>query len=99
MRKKALVPGTVTCGAWGWTYEDSSEPHATLGYQADLTDERDAWLRLRYRRNDEPVDYKVGLVTTVPYYGGRRWWFICPLVRDDGGPRDWRVSGLMAYRR
>jgi len=27
------------------------------------------------------VDYKVRLVTTKPNYGGRRWWFICPLVR------------------
>jgi hypothetical protein len=32
------------------------------------------------------VDYKVRLVTTKPNYGGRRWWFICPLVRRDGGP-------------
>ena len=32
------------------------------------------------------MDYKVRLVTTKPNYGGRRWWFICPLVRRDGGP-------------
>jgi hypothetical protein len=32
------------------------------------------------------VDYKVRLVTTTPHYGGLRWWFICPLVRRDGGP-------------
>ena len=25
-------------------------------------------------------------MTTTPNYGGRRWWFICPLSRDDGGP-------------
>jgi hypothetical protein len=36
--------------------------------------------------NGEPVDYKVRLVTTKPHYGGLRWWFICPLVRFDGGP-------------
>ena len=26
------------------------------------------------------------LVTSTPHYGGRRWWFICPLARNDGGP-------------
>ena len=26
------------------------------------------------------------LVTTQPTYGGRRWWFLCPLARNDGGP-------------
>jgi hypothetical protein len=45
-----------------------------------------AWLRLRYRADGEAVDYKVQLVTTKPNYGGRRWWFICPIVRRDGGP-------------
>jgi hypothetical protein len=32
------------------------------------------------------MDYRVRLVTTQPTYGGRRWWFLCPLVRKDGGP-------------
>ena len=36
--------------------------------------------------NGEAVDYKVRLVTTKPNYGGHRWWFICPIVRRDGGP-------------
>jgi hypothetical protein len=33
------------------------------------------------------VDYKVRLTTTKPNYGGLRWWFLCPLVRPDGGPQ------------
>jgi len=86
VRKKALVPGVWTVGTWGWTYEGEKVPHATIGYEADLTDEGNACLRLHYRRNAEAVDYKVRVVTTVPNYGGRRWWFICPLLRDDGGP-------------
>ena len=45
-----------------------------------------AWLRLHYRADGEAVDYKVQLVTTKPNYGGHRWWFICPIVRRDGGP-------------
>jgi hypothetical protein len=32
------------------------------------------------------VDYKIRLETTRPNFGGLRWWFMCPLVRRDGGP-------------
>jgi hypothetical protein len=86
IRKRALIPGAWTRGSWGWTYDGDDRPIATIGYEADLTDQGNAWLRLHYRANEEPVDYRVRLVTTTPHYGGRRWWFICPLVRRDGGP-------------
>ncbi len=86
VRKKALVPGSWTRGSWGWTYDGYDEPHATISYEADLTDQGNSWLRLHYRASGEPVDYKVQLVTTTPNYGGLRWWFICPLVRRDSGP-------------
>jgi hypothetical protein len=86
VRKRALVPCARTSGSWGWTYDGDDKPHATIAYEADLTDPENTWLRLRYQRNGEPVDYKVRLVTTKPNYGGRRWWFICPLARRDGGP-------------
>jgi hypothetical protein len=87
IRKKALIPGARTRGSWGWTYEGEDRPHATIGYEANLTDVEDGWLRLHYRRNEQAVDYKVRLETTRPNFGGLRWWFICPLVRRDGGRR------------
>jgi hypothetical protein len=37
------------------------------------------------RRAAIPWDYRVRLATTQPTYGGRRWWFLCPLGRKDGG--------------
>lgn len=86
IRKKALIPGAWTRGSWGWTYQGEDRPHATIGYEADLTDVDNGWLRLHYRRNEQAVDYKVRLETTRPNFGGLRWWFICPLVRRDGGP-------------
>jgi hypothetical protein len=85
MRKKALVPGSWTRGSWQWSYE-GSEPHATIGYEANLTDPDAAWLRLTYTTSGNPMDYRVRLVTTQPTYGGRRWWFLGPLERQDGGP-------------
>jgi len=38
VRRKSLVPGAHTFGSWGWTHEGEDEPHATIGYEADLTD-------------------------------------------------------------
>lgn len=86
MQKKALVPGSWTRGSWGWTYDGAERPHATIGYEASLVDPAAAWLRLHYKASGEPVDYKVRLVSTRPTYGGRRWWFLCPLQRPDGEP-------------
>ena len=68
------------------SFAGRSKPHAAVGYESDLRDEGDAWLRLRYQVDGTPVDSKVRLVTSQPTFGGRRWWFICPLVRHDGGP-------------
>jgi hypothetical protein len=85
VRQQALVPGARTQGAWGWWRQDESLPFARIGYQADLQDPAAAWLRLDYRVNDEPVNYDIHLVTTRPTCGGQRWWFVCPLVRQDGG--------------
>ena len=74
VRKRALVAGAWTSGSLGWISDGEDKPHATIGYEADLSDQANAWLRLRYRRNGEPVDYRVRLVTSTPHYGGLRWW-------------------------
>jgi hypothetical protein len=86
VRKKALVAGAWTSGSWCWTLDGDNKPDATIGYEANLTDQDNAWLRLYYRASGELMDYKVRLVATIPHYGGFRWWFICPLARRDGGP-------------
>src|SRR5262249_15292280 len=33
-----------------------------------------------FTRTGERVDYRGGLQTTRPRFGGLRWWFTCPLV-------------------
>jgi hypothetical protein len=86
VRKQALVAGAWTSGSWCWTHDGEDKPHATIGYEADLMDQDNAWLRLHYQASGKPVDYQVRLVTSTPHYGGLRWWFLCPLVRRDGGP-------------
>src|SRR5262245_43370010 len=77
----------MTRGSWGWTYEGEDRPHATIGYEANLTNVEHGWLRLHYRRNEKAVDYSVQLVTTRPNFGGLRWWFICRSCAATAGRR------------
>jgi hypothetical protein len=48
----------------------------------DTRSERDAYMQFIHRtrdsRREENVTYRVDLITTRPYYGGQRWWFVCP---------------------
>jgi hypothetical protein len=41
----------------------------------------------------EAVDEKVPLENTRPHFGGQRWWFLCPLVKN-GEPCERRVRKL-----
>lgn len=35
-----------------------------------------------YKGETERLDYPVRLVSTPCRYGGKRWWFICPLIKN-----------------
>jgi hypothetical protein len=37
-------------------------------------------MRLRYTTGGKPIDSWVWLTTTVPRFGGHRWWFRCPAL-------------------
>ncbi len=50
------------------------------------TIEGDEYIRFLYTQTDNhsgektDLDYKVRLTSTPCHFGGRRWWFVCPLV-------------------
>ncbi len=80
---KLVRDGNIRLGQWRsgtltWRRVPSGEEVGSIGYEANLIDPDDAWVRLHYRQNGEPKDYRVRLETTRPNYGGRRWWFRCP---------------------
>jgi len=35
------------------------------------------------RENKQKVNLLIQLVPTTPNYGGKRWWFICPLFKNN----------------
>lgn len=102
-----IIPGKWVSGSLIWSNVDTDERSASIGYEANMVDPEFAWIRLHYKRDDKPEDYKVRLTTTRPNYGGRRWWFVCPargirtakLYLANGG--NWFASRQaygMAYR-
>jgi hypothetical protein len=61
-------------GSLSW--RSGGETLATLEYETSTYPEGNGTLWLRYVVDDQQT-----LVSTVPHYGGRRWWFICPIKK------------------
>ena len=79
IRDGAFLPGQITIGSLTWTRSHSGEEVASIGYSSDLTAAASGSVRLHYNHKSSPVDYRVSLTTTRPYFGGVRWWFVCPV--------------------
>jgi hypothetical protein len=60
-------------------FDDGNFP---IEVMIDTRDVSNAYVQFTHRTRDSGregnVTYRVDLVTTRPYYGGRRWWFVCP---------------------
>jgi hypothetical protein len=69
----ALNPGTRT-----GTLRCSGQP--SIEYSTSMDSDRGT-IWLKYTAYGQFMHYAVSLVTTVPHYGGRRWWFICPIKK------------------
>ena len=79
-------PGQRWDGSIVWTRSGTGECVASIGYQAFLDDEGGR-VRLHYTTTQwagdkHDSDYWIALTTTPQPFGGRRWWFICPLTGD-----------------
>ena len=80
--------GTLTPGAWksgGVTWSNPfTNNRSRIGYTLDTTEWGSGSVRLSYTfpESGESLDYEIRLATTVPNYGGLRWWFICPLSKN-----------------
>jgi hypothetical protein len=83
-RRKLLVPGTTShAGSFEWGRGEQKNT-ASVSFQL-ATGPSTGTLRLLYsmKSPDVNLDYSVRLVTTPCHLGGVRWWFICPLIRNN----------------
>jgi hypothetical protein len=67
-------------GATGVAHFDEGSFWVAIG--VDISDPADAFVELSHQTRDSNegdriVRDRVRLVSTVPTYGGRRWWFLC----------------------
>jgi len=65
-------------GSYSWRC--GKEHVAELEVSTSMSTE-DGTLWLRYTADEKFMHYTVSLVSTVLPYGGRRWWFICPIKK------------------
>ena len=77
--KDEIEQGSLRTGSWCWTVGDPFRFHGTICYEADLRSPENASLRLQYEVDGVPMDYRVFVACTEQGFGGRRWWFRCPL--------------------
>jgi hypothetical protein len=78
VRHGILSAGACPSGTLRWGAGTAGE--ASVGYEVYSPDTATALLRLHYsfRGTGGEEDYLVGLIATMPYFGGRRWWLCCP---------------------
>ena len=75
--------GGVRSGGISWSR--NGKKTGSIGFTVS-TVEGDEYIRFQYTQTDmntekkTELDYKAKLTWTPCYFGGRRWWFICPLV-------------------
>jgi hypothetical protein len=82
MREGILSGGICQTGTWAWFRDEACKVEtSSIGYEVD-TATNPPWIRLLYTLTSSGtvLDYRVGLTTTVPRFGGLRWWFLCPLL-------------------
>ena len=83
LNKHHYFNGGVRWGGMNWSR--NGEQTGSIGFVISTT-ENDEYIRFQYTQTDRhssektELDYKARLVWTPCHFGGRRWWFICPLV-------------------
>jgi hypothetical protein len=97
--------GAFLAGSLNWTC--GGEPSGSIGYRAIMHQPGEERLELFYTRGSgadaEQISQTVRLCHTVPHYGGKRWWMICPYRHNRVGklylpPGGDRFASRQAWR-
>jgi len=79
IREGLVVPGSSVAGSLVWRHSTTGGETFSVGYHASLLSPGSGWLRLYYTAAGMSLDYRIELTVTRPYFGGTRWWFVCPV--------------------
>ena len=81
MRTGAIESGAYVGSEMTFRLDDDE---LAIEFESSAGDPRDSWLRLRYAIRDywtgeqHQIDDKIYLTASRPWFGGQRWWFVCP---------------------
>jgi len=106
IRKGWISDGCKGAGSLNWSR--GGEPTASISYRYNMFDPDDASLTLSYRQQRQGEDWTdrqqtIRLAYTVPPFGGRRWWMVCPVRGNRAGklylpPGGDIFAGRLAWR-
>lgn len=81
-RDGMLRPGTVGCVSWN--HADTEEVLASISFSTFLRGGGERICQITYVwEESEHIQIPIRLEATFPHLGGRRWWFLCPLVVNE----------------
>ena len=88
LKKRGYLDGGERSGSIRWTYGNGRRK-GSIGITVITSRDNGNSIRLRYAQTSretnvkESMDYRVELATTRCNYGSVRYWFICPLTRNE----------------
>lgn len=86
LKRDGCLSRMFTSGELSWS-NNFGKKLVNVGYQISIIGVR-SYMRLQYNfkigttGEAGDLDYEIRLVSTPCNFGGRRWWFICPLITD-----------------
>jgi hypothetical protein len=75
---KLIGQDAFCAGRLSWD-ADTLQFHGTVRFEADLRNPETASIRLEYEIEGMEVSHSISLVSIRPAFGGRRWYFCCPV--------------------
>ncbi len=87
LKKHGYLKGGIRHGGIKWTQSITGDENE-ISFTVTTKESVDDNVRLQYaytnqRTNEaENMSYGVNLTTTRCYYGGTRYWFLCPLIKN-----------------
>jgi hypothetical protein len=73
----ALMPGLRTSGQLHWAF--ATDQLGSANFEAVLAT-KDGYLHLDLQLPSSSATQRISLTATKLYFGGARWWFICPVT-------------------
>lgn len=96
LKKYGFLERGYKLGSLSWTNNWTGK-ESSVGISCEISDQ-ESYINLTYsvtdsEGNQKNLNYKIQLDSTPCYYGGKRYWFVCPLYKN-GGACNRRVGAL-----